>query len=157
MNHIELNDYPLNWVFQRPDMGLDDAAKATIKPATPQYAKQVWQRDVSRDAVDLERLEPSDWLANDDNWQTKENWETAFDSDDNNLPVALAEHLDWDPQTMVFICYDEEHVIETRFRTFANHWKAFLFASDQALVIGRKRKQVLWFIDESQVKLGERP
>ncbi|WP_298442616.1 DUF2947 family protein [uncultured Ferrimonas sp.] len=156
MNYIDLQDYPLHWVYQRADMAISEADQATIKPMTTNFANQVWQRDISREAVDLERLEASDWLSDSKRWSGQANWELAFDSDEQQLPTALAEHLNWDPQTVVYVCYDAEHIIETRYGTLLRNWKAFLFAAEQALIIGRRRNEALWFIDDSQVKLGSR-
>ncbi|QIZ75528.1 DUF2947 family protein [Ferrimonas lipolytica] len=156
MNYIELQDYPLHWVYKRADMGITEADLATIKPMTSSFANQVWQRDISAEAIDLDRLEDSDWLSDNSHWPKTENWERAFDSEEQALPETLAGHLNWDPQTVVFVCYDAEHIIETRYGTLQRNWKAFLFAAEQALVLGRRRKEALWFIDESKVKLGQR-
>ncbi|SHH78934.1 DUF2947 family protein [Ferrimonas marina] len=157
MKYSELAQYPLHWVFQRADMGLSDDDRAAIHPLTPHYARQVWQQQVSTDAVDLERLEEGDWLSQASCWPETALWEEAFESDDPVLPEALQGHLNWDPNTIVFICYDQEHVLETRYSVFRHAWKAFLFAADQALVVGRRRNEALWFVDERQVKLGQKP
>ncbi len=156
MNYLELNNYPLHWVFNRADMAISDADKAALLPLTAAFARQVWQRDVSTDAVDLERLEATDWLAQAQHWHGQHRWDLAFDSDEPALPAELAEYLHWDPNTVVYVCYDAEHIIETRYATFCRCWKALLFAAEQALVIGKRRKEVLWFVDEQHVKMGHR-
>ncbi|WP_028117951.1 DUF2947 family protein [Ferrimonas senticii] len=156
MNYQALSDYPLSWVYNRADMAISDDDKATIKPLVRQYANQVWQREVSAEAIDLERLEANEWLANKANWHGSVNWETAFDSDELQLPAELADYLNWDPNTIVYVCYDADHIIETRYGAFRRSWKAFLFAAEQALIVGRRRNEVLWFVDESKVKLGNK-
>ena len=156
MKHTELSQYPFAWVFNRADMGISEADKAAILPLTHHYAKQVWQQNVSSEAVDLDRLDERDWLSQDDLWPYEQQWDEAFESDDVMLPAEMVGYLNWDPKTIVFVCYDQEHIIETRYDVFKRCWKAFLFAEEQALVVGHRRNEALWFVDETRVKLGKK-
>ncbi|GAA4874290.1 DUF2947 family protein [Ferrimonas pelagia] len=156
MKHTDLSQYAFNWVFNRADMAISDQDKAAILPLHPTYAKQIWLQNVSSEAVDLDRLEDKDWLSQAELWPFDQRWDDAFESDDVALPADIAGYLNWDPKTIVYVCYDQGHIIETRYDVFKRSWKAFLFAEEQALVIGRRRNEALWFIDETTVKLGKK-
>ncbi|MBY5993600.1 DUF2947 family protein [Ferrimonas balearica] len=156
MKYTDIEQYPFLWVFRRADLAIPAEDLAQIRPLAPAYAKQVWQREVSQDAVELERLDDKDWPSQADTWSDIAHWDQAFDSDEPALPAPLAEHLGWVKDTLVYICYDCDHVLETRYSVFQRSWKAFLFAADQALVVGRKRAEALWFVDEQQVRLGRK-
>jgi hypothetical protein len=47
-------------------------------------------------------------------------------------------------------------VIETDWRTFKATWLNFLFMSDGALLIGKKRQQTVQFLETGYAKLGKR-
>ncbi|GAA5194112.1 DUF2947 family protein [Ferrimonas gelatinilytica] len=152
--HNELKDYPYAWVFNRADLAISPEDKAQIRPLTPVYAQQVWHNQVGQQCHDLERVEEEPWLSDDQCWPSQWEWAEAFESDEGPLPQPLHQFLNWDPQTLVFICYDDQHILETRYDVFQRNWKAFLFAADQALVCGRRRHEALWFVDEHKVRLG---
>ncbi|ADN74833.1 conserved hypothetical protein [Ferrimonas balearica DSM 9799] len=157
MNYTDLDAYPFAWVFRRADLAISDEDKAQIRPLARHFAKQVWQREVSDDGAELDRLGNKDWPRRGDVWQDTVRWDDAFDSDEAELPEALSSHLVWNSETIVYICYDPEHILETRYGVFKRCWKAFLFAAEETLVVGRKRKETLWFTDETSVRRGIRP
>lgn len=157
MKYNDFDAYSFAWVFRRADMALSDTDRDSIHPLASGYAKQVWQREVSKDAVELDALDDTDWPMQETCWTGEADWEAAFDSEDTELPEELSNHLGWQNETLVFICYDSGHVLETRYATFRKGWKAFLFAGEQAMITGRKRKEALWFVDESRVRLGQKP
>ena len=65
--------------------------------------------------------------------------------------------FDWEQNTVVYVCYDSENVIETTWGVFQRAWKNFLFMDDGTLIIGRKRKQVAQFFDNGQMRIGLKP
>ncbi len=157
MNYTDLDAYSFAWVFRRADLAISDEDKAQIRPLAPHFARHVWQREVSQNGNDLDRLSSKEWPRRGDVWLDSVPWDAAFESDDPALPETLTSHLPWTGDTLVYVCYDPEHILETRYSVFKRCWKGFLFAAEQALVVGRKRRETLWFVDETSVKLGVRP
>ena len=68
----------------------------------------------------------------------------------------VAEFIDWQDDVTVYFCYEKYNVIETKWSIFKKHWKNFLFYDDGPILIGRRRKESLWFDSDDKVKLGYR-
>jgi hypothetical protein len=81
----------------------------------------------------------------------------AWDDDDNlELPSEVLEHIDWQDDVTVYFCYEKYNVIETKWKTFRENWKNFLFYDDGPILLGRRRDQALWFNTDGTVKIGVR-
>ncbi|MCV6589854.1 MAG: DUF2947 domain-containing protein [Marinobacterium sp.] len=157
MNYIALEDYRKAWIFRHRELPVSEQDLAEIKPLTPQRAEQVWNLQISENSLHPSEPADGDWMLDKSVWQEEQgHWESAWDSDSNELPERLAEHLNWEDETLVWFCYDNEHIIETRWAVFRRNWKNFLFMDDGPLLIGRKRKQVVQFFENGHFRVGTR-
>ncbi|SDJ36635.1 Protein of unknown function [Ferrimonas sediminum] len=157
MKYSDFSLYPYLWVFKRDDMGVDPVDMDQIKPLTPRAADELWQAQISKNGNHCTDLRKGDWAKNQNTWTTETRWDHAFEADDSALPEAVGEQLEWDPNTVVWICYGSDHVVETNWRVFRRNWKCFLFADEAALVIGKRRQQALFFVDDTTLRIGNRP
>lgn len=157
MNYIPLEEYKKAWIFRHKDLPVSAEDLDEIRPLSVARAEQVWDLQISEESTHPSEPVKGDWLLDDGIWQPDgENWESRWDSDDNALPELLASHLDWDDQTLVWFCYENDHIIETRWSVFRRNWKNFLFIDDSPVLIGRKRKQVAQFFDNGTYRVGTR-
>ena len=90
-------------------------------------------------------------------WQEKASWQEAWDSDENTLPELILSHLDWDDNTNVLFFYDADRVVETTWKVFKAAWKNFLFFDDGPILLGKKRKQAVQFLQIGDFAVGLRP
>lgn len=157
MKYSDFNEYPYLWVFKREDMGVAENDLSQIKPLTPRAADELWQNHISHNSNHCTDLRKGDWARNQNSWTELLRWDQAFDSDSPQLPEGTTEFIDWDPNTVIWVCYGSDHVVETNWGVFKRNWKCFLFADEAALIIGKRRQQALFFVDETQLKLGNRP
>ncbi|WP_028304444.1 DUF2947 domain-containing protein [Oceanospirillum maris] len=157
MSYIALQDYSKQWIFRHKDLPLASEDLSAIKPMTPERSLQLWQAQVSPQSLDYSFFQPDDWAGNSKSWLETGPWQSAWDSNDNDLPELMREHFDWEQNTVVYVCYDSENVIETTWGVFQRAWKNFLFMDDGTLIIGRKRKQVAQFFDNGQMRIGLKP
>ncbi len=156
MSYLPLDQYQRKWIFTHQSMPIPEADLAEIKPMDQARSAQLWKENISAQSPDSERLSSSDWPMKASNWIDEINWMANWEDDDLGLPEELLEHLDWQDDVTVYFCYEKYNVIETKWSVFKKHWKNFLFYDDGPILIGRRRKQALWFDSEGQVKLGYR-
>ncbi|WP_047044274.1 DUF2947 domain-containing protein [Vibrio mexicanus] len=156
MSYLPLDQYQRKWIFTHQSMPIPEAELAEIKPMDQARSAQLWKENISAQSPDSERLSSSDWPMKAANWIDEINWMANWEDDDLGLPEELLEHLDWQDDVTVYFCYEKYNVIETKWSIFKKHWKNFLFYDDGPILIGRRRKQALWFDSEGQVKLGYR-
>ena len=158
MNYIALEDYKKAWIFRHKDLPVNEADLSEIRPLSDARALQVWQQYISKESSHPEHFAAGDWAVDKSTWQAEQvRWESCWDSEDIELPQEILIHCDWDDQTLVYFCYESEHVIETRWHVFKRNWKNFLFMDNGPLLIGRKRSQVVQFFESGESRLGERP
>lgn len=157
MSYIPLQDYAKQWVFRHKDLPVSSEDLSAIKPMTPDRSLQLWQAQVSPQSLDHSFFQKDDWAGNSKSWLETGPWQNAWDSDSNELPELMQGHFDWEQNTVVYVCYDSENVIETTWGVFQRAWKNFLFMDDGTLIIGRKRKQVAQFFDNGQMRIGLKP
>jgi hypothetical protein len=79
-----------------------------------------------------------------------------WEGDDNDMPADILQHIDWQDDVTVYFCYEKYNIIETKWSVFKQTWKNFLFYDDGPILLGRRRKQALWFSSDGMVKLGEK-
>lgn len=156
MSYLDLDNYPRKWIFTHSSMPLPAEMLEQIKPMTAQKSSQFWRDNISATSPDAERFASDDWPQKVNNWQKEINWMAEWESDEPDLPPAIAEHIDWQDDVTVYFCYEKYNVIETKWNVFKQHWKNFLFYDDGPILIGRRRKQALWFHDNGSVKIGVR-
>ena len=156
MKYIDLKDYKNGWVFRHQDLPLSDDDLAGIKPLGAQMAGDIWRTYISAEAVGVESFDKNDWPAKESSWCESADWQTAWEDDAVDLPAELQAFIDWQPETLVYFCFDAEHVIETRWAIFRRAWKNFLFFDDGPILIGKKRPQAVQFFSDGQLKLGKR-
>lgn len=156
MSYIPLDEYQRKWIFTHQSMPLPEEDLVQLQPMTQARAAQLWKENISAQSPDSERFSSSDWPMKASNWSESVDWMANWESDDESLPQAVLEHLDWQDDVTVYFCYEKYNIIETKWAIFKKHWKNFLFYDDGPMLIARRRDQALWFSDDGQVKLGRR-
>jgi len=157
MNYIPLEQHKKAWIFKRSDLPIDEQDAALIKPMTEERACTLWKGLVSSQVDHPDFFKKGDWPFDINTWLEQENWESQWDSEQTELPSKVLEHLDWDEQTTVYYCNSQFSVIETTWPIFKRCWKNFLFMDDGALLIGKKRSEVVQFLSNGACQIGKRP
>ncbi|AKB05830.1 DUF2947 domain-containing protein [Vibrio cholerae] len=157
MSYLPLDQYQRKWIFTHASMPVPEADLAQIKPMEPLRAAQFWKENISDMSPDAERLSSHDWPRKANSWSGETGWMAEWESDEPELPEALAAHLPWQDDVTVYFCYEKYNVLETKWSVFKRHWKNFLFYDDGPFLLGRRRKEALWFSSEGKVKFGLRP
>ncbi len=156
MSYIPLQEYPKAWIFRHRDLPLTAEDLAAIRPLTATRSEQLWSQLVSPLASHPDYFEAGDWPADARVWQETGRWQEAWDSTSSELPPLVQQFIAWEDNTVVYFCYESEHVIETTWAVFKRSWKNFLFLDDGPLLLGRRRKQVVQFFQNGNLKVGER-
>ena len=154
--YIPLETYRRKWIFNHKDLPVTDEDKAYILPLTDKSAMDVWNQWISNKSSCAEQFTKGDWAAKANAWTKTDHWQGVWDSEDSDLPVMLAEFIQWPDETPVFFCYEKYQVIETRWDVFVRNWKCFLFFDDGPILISPKQKQAVMFEQNGQYKLGIR-
>jgi len=157
MKYLELEDFDRSWIFRHKDLPLTDDVKAAIKPYTEAVSSQLWNQYISQQAGHPSQFDNADWPNKKGVWQEKASWQEAWDSDENTLPELILSHLDWDDNTNVLFFYDADRVVETTWKVFKAAWKNFLFFDDGPILLGKKRKQAVQFLQIGDFAVGLRP
>ncbi|PKF77284.1 DUF2947 domain-containing protein [Vibrio sp. vnigr-6D03] len=156
MSYLSLDDYQRKWIFTHQSMPVPEAELSHIKPMTQARAAQLWKENISAQSPDSERLSSQDWPMKTSNWLHEVDWMQDWDSDIEDLPAEVLEHIDWQDDVTVYFCYEKYNVIETKWVFFKRHWKNFLFYDDGPILIARRRNEALWFSGNGNVKVGYR-
>lgn len=157
MSYIPLEEYNKAWIFRHRDLAIPADKLAEIKPLTAARSEQIWHEHISRQSDHPDFFGQGDWAAAKQSWLEQGSWQSEWDADDHQLPALLAEHLqEWDDNITVFFCYQSDHVIETKWSVFRQHWKNFLFFDNGPLLIGKRRTQVAQFFDNGRYRIGHR-
>lgn len=156
MSYLTLDEYQRKWIFTHQSMPVPEADLEAIKPMTQARASQLWQENISAQSPDADRLSSSDWPMKESNWKETVSWMSEWESDEVDLPEEVLAFIDWQDDVTVYFCYEKYNVIETKWSTFKKHWKNFLFYDDGPILIGRRRKEALWFDSKGNVKVGHR-
>lgn len=154
MEYISLNDYRYRWFFEHKDLPVDAADLSAIKPLSADCAQQIWQQIISKRANHPDLFHAEDWPKLSNSWVMTDHWQEAWDSDEYSLPESVLDHLEWDLGTVVYFCYNSEHIVETSWYVFEKYWKNFLFLDNGPILIGKRRSQTLQFFEGGQLKLG---
>lgn len=157
MKFLNLEDFDRAWIFRHKDLPLDVATKSAIKPYTEEVSNQLWNQYISQQSGHSSQFIASDWPSKSNTWNEKADWQSAWDADSNELPSSLLEYIDWDENTNVLFFYDSDRVVETTWKAFKQSWKNFLFFDDGPILLGKKRKQAVQFLQTGTVLLGKRP
>ncbi|MGC9402492.1 MULTISPECIES: DUF2947 domain-containing protein [Vibrio] len=156
MSYLPLEQYQRKWIFTHQSMPVPEEDLAKIKPMDAVRASQLWKENISPQSPDADRLSNQDWPSKDSNWSAEVNWIDSWEDDDQGFPEELAEMLNWQDDVTVYFCYEKYNVLETKWATFKQHWKNFLFYDDGPILIARRRKEALWFNSKGTVKFGVR-
>ncbi|MGL1959395.1 MAG: DUF2947 domain-containing protein [Colwellia sp.] len=157
MNYIPLEQLKNAWIFKHKSLLIADADLKKIKPMTSMRANIVWDTFISRQVDHPDFFKKGDWPFDKSNWLEQGKWENIWDSDDENLPALMSEHLTWDNNTVIYFCSSRNNVIETTWTVFKRCWKNFLFIDDGPILIGKKRKEVVQFTSNGLFKIGLKP
>ncbi|MGF1680058.1 DUF2947 domain-containing protein [Photobacterium minamisatsumaniensis] len=156
MNYVELDSYSRKWIFTHASMPVEATDLALIKPFTQARSAQIWRDHISAHSPDADHFEKGDWAFDSKIWSEAHDWQDAWDSDEPELPEELLEFLEWEDNTTVFFCYEKYNVIETKWNVFKRNWKNFLFFDDGPILLGRKKKQAVWFSSKGTFKCALR-
>lgn len=157
MKYLKLEDFDRAWIFRHKDLPLSDDIKAAIKPYTEIVSNQLWNQYISQQAGHSSQFGNGDWPNRKGVWQERASWQEAWDSADNTMPGLILNHLDWDDNTNVLFFYDADRVVETSWKVFKASWKNFLFFDDGPILLGKKRKQAVQFLQNGEFSVGRRP
>ena len=158
MNYTELDNYTRKWIFTHASMPVPTADLEQIKPLTQARSSQLWQEHISKQSPDSDHFEHGDWAADTKIWSEPEDWQDAWDNDDDaSLPDAILAALQWEDNTTIYFCYEKYNIVETKWGVFKRNWKNFLFFDDGPILLGRKQKQTLWFQSNGTYQLALRP
>ncbi|WP_371188787.1 DUF2947 domain-containing protein [Thalassotalea maritima] len=157
MNYIAIDDLKYAWVFRFKQLPISDADLAQIKPMSPSRSATLWAQSIATHADHPDFISEADWPGKDSTWSETGIWQQAWESDDQALPDALLEHLDWQDNTTVYFCNSRKQVIETTFGVFTRCWKNFLMMDDGPILIAKKRQQAIQFFPDGSYRLGIKP
>ncbi|GAA5213452.1 DUF2947 domain-containing protein [Corallincola platygyrae] len=157
MSYIALSEHKKAWIFRRQDLPIAEADAALIKPMTAERAATLWKAQVSKQADHPDFFKKGDWAFSVETWKEEGDWESRWDSDEAALPEEVLQHCDWQDNTVVYYCNDQKSVIETTWEVFQRCWKNFLFMDDGALLIGKKRNEVVQFLSNGSYRIGSKP
>jgi len=157
MKYLNLEDFDRAWIFRHKDLPLAEDVKAAIKPYTEAVSNQLWNQYISQQSGHSSQFASGDWPVKGGVWSDKGDWQKAWDSEANELPSIILEHLDWDDNTNVLFFYDSDRVVETSWKVFKQSWKNFLFFDDGPILLGKKRKQAVQFLQDGSFTVGALP
>ncbi|MCG3864223.1 MULTISPECIES: DUF2947 domain-containing protein [unclassified Photobacterium] len=158
MNYTDLDNYTRKWIFTHASMPVPTTDLEQIKPLTQARSSQLWQEHISKQSPDSDHFEHGDWAADAKIWSEPEDWQDAWDNDDDtSLPEAILAALQWEDNTTIYFCYEKYNIVETKWGVFKRNWKNFLFFDDGPILLGRKQKQALWFQSNGTYQLASRP
>lgn len=156
MHYIALSDYKQGWIFRHKDLLVGEAQRQQIQPLADESAQQFWRQHLSKEATHASHFLNDDWPAQNGVWLDKGEWQSLWESDDHHLPVLIAEHCQWDDNTVIYFCYDLHNIVQTNWKIFKQHWKNFLFYDDSVFLLAKKRDQVVRFESDGTFEIGRR-
>jgi hypothetical protein len=157
MSYIPLEQLKNAWIFKHKSLPISDANLVKIKPMTKERANVLWDTFISRQVDHPDFFKKGDWPFDNNNWQEQGKWESVWDSDEEQLPELITNHIAWDNNTVVYYCSNRDNVIETTWAIFKCCWKNFLFMDDGCILIGKKRKESVQFNSNGTFKVGSKP
>ena len=157
MNYLPLESLKNAWIFKHKSLLISNDDLAKIKPMCIERANVLWDTFISRQADHPDFFKKGDWPADLNHWSEQGKWESLWESDDQNLPELISNHLNWDQNTVVYYCSSRDNIIETTWLVFQRCWKNFLFMDDGPILLGKKRQQVVQFYNNGQFKVGQKP
>ncbi|MDF0532933.1 DUF2947 domain-containing protein [Shewanella sp. A32] len=155
-SYIPLAEYRRKWIFSHHEMPVSEKEKADILPLTSKSAMELWNCWISNKSSCAEQFTKGDWADRKSTWHHTDNWQSQWDSEQPDLPEALAQFIPWADDTRVYFCIEKYEVIETSWATFKQHWKCFLFCDDGPLLISNQHRQAVWFSQDGNYRLGLR-
>lgn len=157
MNYTPLNELKNAWIFKHKSLPIADSDLQKIKPMSTARANTLWDTFISKQVDHPDFFKKGDWAFNKETWVETDNWEKRWDSEESDLPALMAEHINWDANTVIYFCTTRNNVIETTWNVFKRCWKNFLFMDDGSILIGKKRKETVQFLSNGNFKIGQKP
>ena len=157
MSYTPIEQLKNAWIFKHKSLPISESDLANIKPMAKDRANVLWDTFVSKQVDHPDFFKKGDWPFDKNNWHEQGKWEGIWDSNEENLPELITNHLAWDNNTVVYYCSNRDNVIETTWSTFKRTWKNFLFMDDGPILIGKKRSQTIQFTSNGYYKIGEKP
>ncbi|KFZ36553.1 hypothetical protein HR45_15580 [Shewanella mangrovi] len=156
LTYQPLEQYRRRWMFNHHELPVSEADALQIKPLTQKSAMDLWNRLVSNKSVSPEEFAKGDWPTRTSTWHQSDEWQAAWDSDDQALPELIAQFIEWPEDAKVFFCYEKYDVIETTWGCFKRNWKCFLFNDNEPLFISSQHRQAVWFHQDGSCDIGLR-
>ncbi|GGB16006.1 DUF2947 family protein [Agarivorans gilvus] len=157
MNYLPLSEHKKAWIFKRSDLPISESDAQAIKPMTEARATLLWKEQISKQVDHPDFFRKGDWPFSIETWSAQGNWEEVWDSEQADMPEELLTHLNWQDNTVVYYCNDQQSIIETTWAVFKRCWKNFLFMDDGALLIAKKRNEVAQFMANGTYRYGTKP
>ena len=157
MNYLPLNEFKKAWVFRHQDLEIAPTDLEKIKLMSPTRSAVLWSTMVSREKDHPDFFTENEWAGQASSWQENLNWEKDWEAGLEELPESINEFLKWENNTTVYFCLNRDCVIETQFDVFKRCWQNFMFLADGCLLLGKKRDTVAQFLENGDVKLGNKP
>lgn len=157
MSYIPLEQLKNAWIFKHKSLPISEKDIAKIKPMDKDRANILWDTFISRQVDHPDFFRKGDWPDDKSNWKEQGKWEGVWDSNEEDLPELITNHLDWDNNTIVYYCSNRDNVIETTWSNFKRCWKNFLFMDDGPILVGKKRQQVVQFNSNGYFTVGDKP
>ena len=154
MSYIPIEQLKNAWIFRHKSLPISGNDLNKIKPMSETRANIVWDTFISKQVDHPDFFKKGDWPFDKSSWLEQGKWETIWDSEEENLPELIIEHLLWDNNTVVYFCSGRNKVIETTWLVFKRCWKNFLFIDDGPVLIGKKRKETVQFNANGLFKTG---
>jgi len=154
MNYIPLEELKNAWIFKHKSLPIAQSDLNKIKPMQVTRAHTLWDTFISKQVDHPDFFKKGDWAFNQESCTETTNFEKDWDSDKEELPELILNHITWDNNTVVYYCSSRNNIIETTWLTFKRCWKNFLFMDDGTILIGKKRKEAVQFLSNGTCKLG---
>lgn len=102
MSYISLDELKNAWIFRHKSLPITPDDLTKIKPMSAARAMQVWDAFISKQVDHPDFFKTGDWPFEKSTWLDTGKWEGIWDSNEPELPELIADHLDWDVNTVVY-------------------------------------------------------
>ena len=141
---MKLSDYSSEWMFTDSAIPVSSSDWERISPLGEEESSRVWMKRISRTADHPMRLSEDDQSRLFKEKKERTEWQTAWNSNSNNLPTQL-EEIEWNADTEVYFAYSCSNIIQTQWSVFKRNWKCFLFEDEGPLLFSLENEMIVSF------------